>query len=426
MTPAEPELRSHETIRAYLEELARLKTRVQFWIPRPGALPFETTVEQVGRDRFTTATTPALEGGQILNLAFMLLSRRFVSQTQAEAPGVFRMPISLRHGERRAWPRGPFGRDEKAEVLAVERVDGVFPGGRTLQGRLLDLSEGGLRLSLDEFDVLTGPVAPLRVGDRFAHLRVGGLSHAPDLVLRGRLAHLTGLTAGFETEGLSLDDLKNLERILAPRYPATFGQAFPVLKRKTDLADRPGAPTPTRVKARPPEVVEATLALPPPEPEPVPPPLRRRDNPVLRLRKAARRVLLLSAQGSLRALAEAFREDGFRWVVETRTFRETQEAAEGVKVDLVVLDNTMSGYWGKDMMKLLNARGLLLGVPVVLVVECRNEFSLAIAEALDAVHVHERRAPYEALAPVVQALILEEGPQPGAAGEETQGGTRLP
>lgn len=385
----------------------RLKAKVQLWIPAPDALPFESTLEQVGLGHFTTATTPALTGGQVLNFAFMFQARRYIGQTQAVAPGVFRMPASLRLGERRNRPRGPFERGERAGVLAIETLNEVFLGGRTLQGRLLDLSEGGLRLALEEFDVLTGPVEPLAPGDPFDYVRIGGLSHAPDFVGHGRLAHLTGTTAGLILEGLSAEDLPNLERILAPRYPATFGQAFPAVKRKTDLADKAGPPTPTRVKARPPEVVEASLTLPPPEP--VRKPARRPDNPVLRLRKAARRILFLSAQGSLHALAEAFREDGFKHVFETRTFMETQAAAEGPRIDLLFLDNTMSGFWGKDMMKLLHGRGLLVDVPIVLVVECRNEISLAIAQSLDAVHVHERRESYETLLPVVQAQILEDG-----------------
>ena len=85
---------------------------------------------------------------------------------------------------------------------------------------------------------------------------------------------------------------------------------------------------------------------------------------------------------------------------------ETQNLAAAMRFDLLLLDNTMSGHWGKDMMKALHGHQLLLDTPIVLVVECRNGFSEAIAEALGAVHIHERRETFETLLPVVQDLLL--------------------
>ena len=225
----------------------------------------------------------------------------------------------------------------------------------------------------------------------------------PPIQGRGTLAHVTGTTAGLILEGLADTDQKNLARILAPRFPSTFGQDFPLRKRRTDLGDRAGAPTPKQVKAKPPEVVERPLEVPPPEP---PRPVRQPDTPVLRLRKAAKRILLLSAQGSTQALAEAFRQDGYKQVFEARSFMETQELATRIRFDLLLLDNTMSGHWGKDMMKALYSRHLLVGTPIILMVECRNEISMAIAEALDAVHIHERREAFDDLAPFLHELLL--------------------
>jgi len=243
----------------------------------------------------------------------------------------------------------------------------------------------------------------LEPGDRFDLVRITGLPHMPDVQCRGTLAHLTGTTAGLALDGWAEADEKNLARILAPRFPPTFGQDFPARKRRTDLGDRSGAPTPTRVKARPPEVVEQALEAPPPEPER---PARPQDTAVMRLRKASKRILLLSAQGSTQALAEAFRQDGFKHTFEARSFVEIQGLAERMRFDLLVLDNTMSGHWARDMMKALHGHGLLLDLPIILLVECRNEISLAIAEHLEADHVHERREPFDALLPVLLRLLL--------------------
>jgi CheY-like chemotaxis protein len=86
-----------------------------------------------------------------------------------------------------------------------------------------------------------------------------------------------------------------------------------------------------------------------------------------------------------------------------------QTLAQELRFDLLLLDNTMSGHWGKDMMKALGSRGLLLDTPVILVVESRNPMSEAVAETLGALHVHERREGYGALSPVVHWLLLERG-----------------
>lgn len=403
-----PELRDEGTIRAYLEELVRLKAPVQLWLPVAGALPFETSLEQVGRDAFSTTTTPALEPGRTLRMAFMLDARRFTALTRAEGTGVFRMPSSVAHGERRAVARAAFGRGDTAEVFAVELLDGTFPGGRTLQGRLLDLSEKGLRLSLDEFDTLSGPVVELKPGDCFQGVRVTGLPHMPAIQCRGTLAHLTGRAGGMILEGLAETDRKNLERILAPRLPPSFGLGFPDRKPRTDPADRPGAPTPTRVKPKPAEVVERALERPAPEPPPRPP-----SSAAARLRKASKRILLLSAGGSTQALAEAFRQDGFRHVSEARSFAEVRTLAAALHIDLVLLDNTMGGHWAKDMMRLLHGRGLLLDVPVILVAEYRNTYAWDVAEALGACHIHERRESYQDLWPVVEQRLGLGGDRPG-------------
>jgi len=397
------ELRNDETIRAYLDELVRLKSPVQFWLPHSNEKPFETTLEQVTGGTFSSTTTPLLEPGQPLHFAFMLDARRFTTQTQVVSTGVYTIPISIAHGERRQNPRGPFDRSmDQAEVYAVESRQGAFLGGRTLQGKLLDLSARGLRMAMEEFDVLTGPVLTVRPGDRFEAIRISDLLHTPPIQCGGTLMHLTGSTAGFMLDGLSERDEKNIARILAPRFPPSFGQDFPTRKRKTDVADRLGAPTPKRVLAKPPEVVERQLE---PEPPPIEPE-RPKLSPVMRIRKAAKRILLLSAQGSTVALAEAFRQDGFRQVFEARTYVEILNLAKRTQIDLILLDNTMGGHWGKDMMKALHSHRLLLDTPVILVVECRNDQARAVAEALDAVHIHERRESYDDLQPVLHSILL--------------------
>ena len=404
------ELRDGETIRAYLDELVRLKTPVQLWKAQVDELPFETTLERIAAQTFSTATTPLLEVGEVLNFSFMLDTRRFTSYTKVVATGVFSIPLSLAQGERRNRLRATFDRNDASEVFAVEQVAGTISGGRVLQGKLLDLSLQGLRLALEDVSALSGPGAGLKRGDTFQVITIQNLPHTPTIHCSGILAHVTptatGLSAGFLLNGLSDADQKNVDRILARRFPATFGQAFPAKKRKMDIADRSGAPTPTQVKIKAPEVVER----PAPKVAPLPDkPARPELTAVMRLRKLGKRILFLSANlESSPLLAEAFREDGYKQVFEAKSFLDAQNLAKRMRFDLVLLDIKVGGHWGKDMMGALRSHGLLEDVPIILVAEHRNEGAKDVAEALPAIHVHERKETYDHLVPVVHRLLLRD------------------
>jgi CheY-like chemotaxis protein len=398
------ELRNGDTIRAYLDELARLKTPVQLWKPGTEEKPFETTLQNVTAITFSTTTTPQLEQGQVLSFAFMLDARRFLAQVKVVSSGVFRIPIGVAQGERRAEFRGRFERAEPGQVLVVEQCSETVFGGRTLQGKLLDLSRHGLRVALDQVGALSGRGEELKVGDRFAVVSITNLPFTPQIICRGTVAHLSRNGAeshlGFLLDGLSESDQKNIERILSPRCPPTFGEAFPTRRRKTDLADRPGTPTPTLVKAKAPEIVERSQAA-VPQASGRPP-----TTAVMRLRKAGKKVLLLSEHATTPALAEALREDGFKQVVEARSYLEAKRVASEARFDLLILDIRVGTHWCGDMMGTLRANDLLLDTPIILLADYRNDGSLAMAGNLGAVWLHERSKPYDDLVPVVYKVLL--------------------
>ena len=404
LTSLEPkrELRNGETIRAYLDELARLKTPVQLWRADSNETPFETTLQNVSPITFTSTTTPKLDPGQVFNLAFMLDARRFTAQVKVVASGVFRIPLSLAQGERRAHFRAGFGAADSAQVLAVEDCCETLFGGRMLQGKLLDLGQYGLRTALSELAVLSGPGPELRAGDRFAAVCITGLPFTPPIHCRGRVAHIarTGPEpfAGIALEGLSEGDRRNLERILTPRFPTTFGEAFPARKRRTDVADQLGPPTPVKVMAKAPEIVAR---------DPVPAAERAVPTAVMRLRKAGKKILLLSEHRGSPALAEAFREEGFKQVLEAKSYPEAKDLAGQTRFDLLLLDMRVGRNWGGDILQMLRSHDLLLETPIILLVDFRNDGSLAIASALGAVWAHERRTPFAELLPVVNKLLLE-------------------
>jgi CheY-like chemotaxis protein len=399
------ELRNGETIRAYLDEVARLKTPVQLWRAGTSETPFETTLQGATAITFSTATTPLMEANQAFVLAFMLDARRFLAQVKVISPGVFRIPIAVTQGERRTEFRGPFERSEAAQVMAVETCAETLLGGRVLQGKLLDLSLNGLRVALDQVGALSGRGEELKAGDGFGAICITALPFTPIIHCRGRVAHIARGGAephvGFRLEGLSAGDQKNIERILSPRYPATFGEAFPSKKRKTDLADRLGAPTPTQVKVKAPEIIDRAAPAAQAAPD------KPASTAIVRLRKAGKKILVLSEHSGTPALAEAFRQDGFKQVTEAKSFLEARDAARQQRFDLLLMDVRVGGHWAGDMMESLHGQDLLVDTPVVLLADYRNDGAKAMAAALHAVALHERRQGYEDLVPVVYRLLLE-------------------
>ena len=397
------ELRNGETIRAYLDELARLRIPVQLWLGADEA-PFETTLQNVTPVTFTSTTTPHLEPGQQLTLSFMLEARRFVARVKVVASGVFRIPLTIAQGERRAEFRGLFERGEAAQVFAVEQCSGTLLGGRTLLGKLLDLSPNGLRVALNELGSLSGAGAGLKAGDRFASVCITGLPFTPTIHGRGRVVHLARGTAepyaGLVLEGLTEGDQRNIDRILTPRFPTTFGEAFPAKKRKTDVADQLGAPTPVKVVARAPEIVQRA-------PAPAPEPERTVPSAITRLKKAGKKLLLISEHAASAALVEALKEDGFKQVTQARSYLEAKTVAGQARFDLLLLDIRVGTHWGGDMMQSLYSHDLLLDVPIILLVDHRNDGSVAMAASLDAAWIHERRRPVEELLMVARKLLLE-------------------
>ncbi len=400
-----PELRDGETIRAYLDELVLLRTPVQLWLPQTDAPPFETTLERISGNTFVTTTTPPLVEGQQLFLSFLLEARRFNAPTQVVSTGVFRIPASVTQGERRERYRAAFQPSDGIQFFGIERLAETFVLGRLLSGKLLDLSLQGLRILVDDLSCSGDEPRELKRGDAFEAVCIKGLPFTPDIHCRARVAHVIpgkdGDAVGFQLEGLEVGDQKNIERILARRFPTTFGQAFPKKKRRTDLGDRLGAPVQVLTPAKAPEVVQAILVAPAKEK-----PTRPQSTPAMRLRKASRRILILSAnpEGGA-ALADHLRQDDFRYVQVANSFLEAKHLASATRFDLLLLDVKVGGHFGQMILESLHKHELLLDTPIILVADRRDASVPAVAEEIQAIHVHDRRDTYEDLVPVVYEVL---------------------
>jgi CheY-like chemotaxis protein len=401
------ELRDGNTIRAYLDDLVLKKTPVQLWRSQTDALPFETTIVRVARDTFTTAQTQALAQDQQLYISFMVDARRFTANTRVVSTGVFKIPTTVAQGERRERFRADFSRDDGIEVFACERVSPPFLGGRILTGRLMDLSLQGLQVALDELSDPQGETEPLKRGDSFAALCISGLPYTPTIQCGALVAHVrTGPdshSAGFLLTGLKETDRKNIERILARRFPTTFGQAFPQKHRKTDIADQAGAPVPVKAAAKAPEVVALPEAPAAQAPERAP---RPEVSAVMRIRKAVKRILIISAATEAGvSLAQSLREDDFKQVFEATSYLEAQNLARSYRFDLLLLDVKVGGHFGQMILEALHRHELLLDTLVILIADRRDAQIEAVAEAIDAIYIHEKRASYEDLVPILYSLL---------------------
>lgn len=380
-----PELRDARMIRAYLDELARLKIPVRLSRGPQDALVFQTTVDHLGPDTFTVTSTPPLEPGATVHLGFLLEASWLTSAVKVTGTGVFTLPAYLVHGERRATPRGAVLEGEAVRFLAVETVEDTVLGGRVVSGRVLDLSAQGLRVALDRD-------APTRPGDTFALACLSGLPHTPPAFCAARTVHVQGgdtPVAGFALEGVTPLDRMALERILARRLPTTFGRSFPSRKLKTDVGERPGAPTPAKAAPRAPEVVE----LPPPpaaEPEAAE---ALRLPAVLRLRRMGRRLLLLASEpADIHPLAQVLWQEGYRNLLSAHDPAGALRLAAAHRFDLVLVELKVGGYWGHGILAGVRGRGLMAGVPAILLADHVNEISRDAAKAMEAVGIHDKRA----------------------------------
>jgi len=135
-------------------------------------------------------------------------------------------------------------------------------------------------------------------------------------------------------------------------------------------------------------------------------PPRPEVTPVMRIRKAVRKILVISATSEGRkSLAESMREDDFKQVFEAKSFLDAQSMARATRFDLVMLDVKVGGHFGQMILEALHRHELLLDTPVILVADRRDANIEAVAEAIEAIHIHEKRAPYDDLVPVLYALL---------------------
>jgi CheY-like chemotaxis protein len=126
---------------------------------------------------------------------------------------------------------------------------------------------------------------------------------------------------------------------------------------------------------------------------------------VARLRRAAKRILVLSTHPEAAQVLEAFHQDGFRQAVRADSYQRARLLAEQGRFDLLVADLKVGTRWTRDLMAALADHGLLRDLPTILLVDFPYEGDSAMARPLGAAHVHVRGRGAGALVDAACALL---------------------
>lgn len=404
------ELRDPEIILAYLEELLRLEIPVALWVDPQAWVPIGAHVVRVDDPvgTFTLGLQRALPGDlkprQELELAFPLDGQRFLAGVRfvdrgAYLQATFRLPEGVRIGDRRERGRARFGPRERARVTVLQ---GLFEGcGAT--GRLVNLSPGGLCLRVDRVVSLADdrkiPLSPeiFSPGTRLDVVRIQDLPQAPMIECSGMTTHLErspiGVTLGICFLDLGPAEQRVLSEVLMRRLP-TFARQFPLRRRRReeDLAD-PG----DRGEEAWEDSAEDCGAEEAPLPEPSGPVTEEdRRRRMVRLRKGGRRILLVMLDDLDRAiLAGTLQVDGYRQVVEARSFTEALRWFRTGPVDLVILESQVGAHSGQRLLERLRAQGHAQDTPVVLLAEAGDVRAKLVAKVARVAHLQRKPVDYD-------------------------------
>jgi len=88
------------------------------------------------------------------------------------------------------------------------------------------------------------------------------------------------------------------------------------------------------------------------------------------------------------------------------SFLEAKHLASATRFDLLLLDVKVGGHFGQMILESLRKHELLLDTPIILVADRRDASVPAVAEEIQAIHVHDRRDSYEELVPVLYRLLV--------------------
>lgn len=396
-----------ESVLAYLEDLQRTRTPLTVL----DAKKKEAAAQVNGIDEGAGQVTLQLQGplvgaakGGEVELLFMSEGLRIGAPTRIlEVRGttlLVEVPEGLELRERRKEPRARLLAKEAANLTALTELF----SGMGLNGAIENLSENGARVKVEKAMAIPGEKKlPLNQnllppGQMFMVVKLNAVPKCPPtLELSGKACYLEQAPGGLFL-GVKFDKAQSPVRSFLSTRTSSQAKSVPAKTRRraprpTDPEDQKASPAPKVAeplapKASPaplPETAPAPVLPPTPTPDPLPaappeppPPFERvPPNPILRLKKRSRALLVLAAPARIPKLRAALEEDGFGRVIAASTCEELLPYLDEPNLGVLFLDLDDSVLGSLQVLREFHAVHEVLP-PVVLAAE---EISKAVVVA---------------------------------------------
>jgi CheY-like chemotaxis protein len=373
---------SSELVLAYLEEAQRVRANCSVLDPK--GRDIQASLIAVTEERVTLSIQgPVMaEKGEAISLFFFLDGLRFKAKSRlVEAkPGtlIVDLPASLELADRRKKPRARLNPREGATALALT---GLFDG-VGIVGIVENISETGACIRVEKaMDVKTQRKMHMganlvAVGQALMMIKLSKLPKCPILELEGSVSYLDasqGLVLGVAFESGKAALLGAVRALVASRATAIPTTVPPKVRRQLEAEPEAEEPVHRPAAKKPPEpspsvpaeAASPTLSAEPapapapaPDPEPSPVlPLDHRSQPILRMKKRTRGILLAMPEGPDRdALAAYLSQDGYGRVPCAHTLTDLLEQVERPGIHLILVDGGVAELQGLSLASLLRHR----------------------------------------------------------------------
>lgn len=423
----EPVLKDLQTILAYIEDLIRIRSTVQFWLKTDDLVPIVGRLDLLSElsGHMTITLQRALPGDLQSNtpmeMMFTLEGMRFDAPVKflrrdGYLKALFTIPEKVRHAERRTKMRARFGPREKATCTVLE---GLFEG-HGAAGRLVNLSMEGLCMRIDraisirENRGLAINHSLFDTGKALAVVRVQNLPHTPLVECCGRVTHIEttpiGVLMGLHLQGLGGVETQWLSQVLARRLPS-FTRGFPVRHRrgKEELLEEVKTATEQEEEADwqkivdeeeeagGAEVVADELAASRPD----------THERLLQIKKRGKKILLVILDDLDRAiLSGTLQVDGFRQIQEAGSVVEVLRAVRSGPPDLIILEPHVGNATAQQLLERLRSKAGCENVPAVMITNGPDVRTTLMAKAAKIQHIQSWPVDYDGVLKGVISKLL--------------------
>jgi len=426
----EPVLKDQSTILAYIEDLIRIRSFVQFWLKGDDMLPIAGRIDLLSElsGHMTITLQRALPGDIQANTAmemmFTLEGMRFDAPVKflrrdGYLRAQFSIPEKVRHAERRTKMRARFGPREKATCTLLEDL---FEG-HGAAGRLVNLSMEGLCMRIDraisirENRQLGISNNLFDLGKSLAVVRIQNLPHTPLIECCGKVTHIEstsiGVLLGLHLQGLGSAESQWLSHVLARRLPS-FARGFPVRHRrgKEELIDEIATNPEQESEADWQKItdesedgavdIDAAEELVASRPD--------THERLLQIKKRGKKILLVIQDDLDRAiLSGTLQVDGFRQIHEAGSVVEVLRAVRGGPPDLIILEPTVGNATAQQLLERLRSKAGCESVPAIMITNGPDVRMTLMAKASKIQHVQSWPVDYDGvLKDVISKLLVLE------------------